>query len=417
MYLLVVSIYLCEKMYKFAHSITTLYFLLKMDMKKIISSTLFLFIASLLLLSSCGSKDNTFSIKGEISSANGQVLYLEHRSLGGLVLLDSVDLKENGRFSFEEKAPDNPEFYQLRLGDQAVVFAVDSAESLQLKADGSDLYNSYKIEPTILNEQIKKIIDMQVDTKTKISSLMLQHENKEIDDATYMEKVDDVLSVYKSYASNLILGNPSSAAAYYAVFQKIDDYLIFDPYDKKDYSMFGAVATSWNRYYPEAQRTKHLYEFTMNALRVRRQQEKQSDFSDIVVTESQLPDISLSNVKGQTVSLSSFKGDYVLLDFTAYKSDFSLQHNETIKKIYNKYKSKGLVVYQISFDSDVHFWKNVSVELPWTTVYEPQSIYSNILKNYNVRELPTAYIINKEGDLIKRVDDFSRLDEYIGQML
>lgn len=389
-----------------------------MDMNKIISSTLFLFIASLLLLSSCGSKENTFSIKGEISSANGQVLYLEHRSLGGLVLLDSVDLKDNGRFTFEEKAPDNPEFYQLRLGDQVVVFAVDSVEALQLKADGSDLYNSYKIEPAILNEQIKKIIDMQVDTKTQISSLMLQHENKEVDDATYMEMVDNVLSDYKSFASNLILGNPSSAAAYYAVFQKIDDYLIFDPYDKKDYSMFGAVATSWNRYYPEAQRTKHLYEFTMNALRVRKQQEKQSDYiSNITVTESQLPDISLSNVKGQTVSLSSFRGSYVLLDFTAYKSDFSLQHNEIIKKTYNKYKSKGLIVYQISFDSDAHFWKNVSVELPWTTVYEPQSIYSDILKSYNVRELPTAYIINKEGDLIKRVEDFNKLDNYIGEML
>ena len=386
-------------------------------MNKIISSTLFLFIASLLFLSSCGSKENTFSIKGEISSANGQVLYLEHRSLGGLVLLDSVDLKDNGRFSFKEKAPDNPEFYQLRLGDQVVIFAVDSVEALQLKADGSDLYNSYKIEPTMLNDQIKKIIDMQVETKSKISSLMSQHDNNEIDDATYVEMIDDVLSDYKSYASNLILGNPSSAAAYYAVFQKIDDYLIFDPYDKKDYSMFGAVATSWNRYYPEAQRTKHLYEFTMNALRVRKQQEKQSDFSNIVVTESQLPDISLSNVKGEVVSLSSFNGSYVLLDFTAYKSDFSLQHNELIKKTYDKYNSKGLVVYQVSFDSDAHFWKNVSVELPWTTVYEPQSIYSDILKNYNVRELPTAYIINKEGDLIKRVEDFNKLDDYIEQIL
>ena len=156
----------------------------------------------------------------------------------------------------------------------------------------------------------------------------------------------------------------------------------------------------------------------MNALRVRKQQEKQNELYDnITVTESQLPDISLSNVKGKTVSLSSLKGNYVLLDFTAYKSDFSLQHNEIIKRVYNKYNSKGLVVYQISFDSDTHFWKNVSIELPWTTVYEPQSIYSNLLKIYNVRELPTAYILNKEGDLIKRVEDFDKLDEYIGQIL
>lgn len=387
-------------------------------MNKLISSTLFLLVASLLLLSSCNSKGKSFSIKGEIASADGQVLYLEHRGLGGLEIIDSLKLKENGKFSFKEQAPVNPEFYQLRLGEQIIVFAVDSIEQLQLTADASDLYNSYKIEPTILNEQIKKVMNMQGVAKKDIADLMSQHKNKEIADVAFMEKVDSVLSVYKTFANNLILGNPSSAAAYYAVFQKIDDYLIFDPYDKRDYAMFGAVATSWNRFYPETPRTKHLYEFTMNALRVRKQQEQQNSLVDnITVTESQLPDISLLNVKGQTTSLSSFRGNVVLLDFTAYKTDFSLQHNQTIRRVYDKYKSKGMVVYQISFDSDTHFWKNVSAELPWTTVYDPQSVNSTLLKGYNVRELPTAYILNKEGDVVKRVEDFGQLEQYIGELL
>ena len=387
-------------------------------MNKLISSTLFLLVASLLLLSSCNSKGKSFSIKGEIASADGQVLYLEHRGLGGLEIIDSLKLKENGKFSFKEQAPVNPEFYQLRLGEQIIVFAVDSIEQLQLTADASDLYNSYKIEPTILNEQIKKVMNMQGVAKKDIADLMSQHKNKEIADVAFMEKVDSVLSVYKTFANNLILGNPSSAAAYYAVFQKIDDYLIFDPYDKRDYAMFGAVATSWNRFYPETPRTKHLYEFTMNALRVRKQQEQQNSLVDnITVTESQLPDISLLNVKGQATSLSSFRGSVVLLDFTAYKTDFSLQHNQTIRRVYDKYKSKGMVVYQISFDSDTHFWKNVSAELPWTTVYDPQSVNSTLLKGYNVRELPTAYILNKEGDVVKRVEDFGQLEQYIGELL
>ena len=372
----------------------------------------------MLLLSSCDSKGKSFSIKGEIASADGQVLYLEHRGLGGLEIVDSLKLKENGKFSFKEQAPENPEFYQLRMGDQIIVFAVDSIEKMQLSADASDLYNTYEIEPAILNQQIKKVIDMQRVAKKDISSLMSQHENKELEDIVFMEEVDSVLTVYKTFASNLILGNPSSAAAYYAVFQKIDDYLIFDPYDKKDYAMFAAVATSWNRYYPETSRTKHLYDFTMNALRVRKQQDKQSDFiNNIPITESQLPDISLVNVKGQTTKLSELKGNIVLLDFTAYKTDFSLQHNEAIKRVYDKYKAKGMVVYQISFDSDKHFWKNVSAELPWTTVYDPQSVNSELLKNYNVRELPTAYILNKEGDMVMRVEDFTKLDQYIGELL
>ncbi|NLC49368.1 MAG: AhpC/TSA family protein [Bacteroidales bacterium] len=387
-------------------------------MNKLISSTLFLLVASMLLLSSCNSKGKSFSVNGEIASADGQVLYLEHRGLGGLEIVDSVKLKENGKFSFKEEAPVNPEFYQLRLGEQIIVFAVDSIEKLQLSADASDLYNTYEIEPAILNQQIKKVMDMQRAAKKDISSLIAKHEKKEIEDIELMEQVDSVLTVYKTFASNLILGNPSSAAAYYAVFQKIDDYLIFDPYEKKDYPMFGAVATSWNRFYPDAPRTKHLYEFTMNALRVRKQQQQQGDLlNNITVTESQLPDISLMNVKGQKASLSSLKGSIVLLDFTAYKTDFSLQHNEAIKRVYEKYKSNGMTVYQISFDSDAHFWKNVSAELPWTTVYDPASVNSDLLRSYNVRELPTAYILNKEGDMVRRVEDFGKLDQYISELL
>ena len=94
-----------------------------------------------------------------------------------------------------------------------------------------------------------------------------------------------------------------------------------------------------------------------------------------------------------------------------------MKHNEIINRVYNKYKSRGFTVYQVSLDSDAHFWKNVAVELPWTTVYEPQSVNSTLLRNYNVRELPTAYVLNKEGDLIKRIENYDELDSYISQLL
>lgn len=386
-------------------------------MNRVISSISLVVLAVLFSFTSCN-KEKTFQVKGVISSAEDNVLYFEHRALNGIEILDSVKLKGSGSFVFTQKAPQNPEFYQLRIGDRVAVFAVDSIESFVVEANGSDLHNTFKIEPAVLNNQIRKVVDMQRLAKKEIATLVNKHEAKEIDDVLFLEKVDSVLSLYKTDASKIILGNPSSAAAYYAVFQKIDDYLIFDPYNKKDYPMFGAVATSWSKYYPDTQRTKHLYDFTMNALRVRKQQEKQSNLlNDIPITETQLPDIALPNLRGEVVSLSSLKGNYVLLDFTVYKSDFSLKHNENLNRIYNKYRTKGLAIYQISLDSDAHFWKNVAIELPWITVYESQSVNSSLLRIYNVRDLPTAYLLNKEGEVIKRIEGFDELDSYINQLL
>lgn len=387
-------------------------------MSRLVSLALFTLMALMLFLSSCNSNSGKFRVQGEIASAEDKTLYFEHRGLGAVELLDSVKLQKSGKFSFKETSPQNPEFYQLRMDDNKIIFAVDSMETLNIKADGSDLFNSYTIESSLLNDQIKEVINKQRITEKDISNLTEQHTAKKIDDVTFLEKIDSVLTIYKEYASNLILGNPSSAVAYYAVFQKIDGYLIFDPYDKKDYAMFGAVATSWNRFFPETQRTKHLYEFTMNALRTRKQEDRQSDFlSNVNVTESELPDISLTNVEGNRVSLSSFMGSYVLLDFTVYKADFSLKHNAIINRIYDQYSSKGLVIYQISFDSDRHFWKNAALELPWNSVYDPQSINSELLRTYNIRELPTAYILNKEGELIKRIEDFESIEREISNLL
>ncbi len=386
-------------------------------MSKIQLLITFISVVALLFLASCNTGKKTFRVEGEISSAEDETLYFEHRALGGIEMLDSVKLKKDGKFSFQEEAPQNPEFYQLRIENQKIIFAIDSTETLTVKADASDLYQSSNVASSLLNDQIKKVIEKQRTAEKDITDLIDQHNAKSIDDVTFMQEVDSVLSVYKTYATNLILGNPSSAAAYYAVFQKINDYLIFDPYSKKDYAMFGAVATSWSRYYPETERTKHLYDFTMNALRIRKQQDQQNELiSQIEVTESSLPDISLTDVNGDKLSLSSFKGKYVILDFTAYKADFSLRHNELLNRIYREYGPKGLEIFQISFDSDVHFWKNAAIEFPWKSVHDPSSINSRLLKTYNVRELPTAYILNKEGDLIKRVENFDSLERDIKEL-
>lgn len=364
-------------------------------------------------------KGDIFSVEGNIQSAEGDTLYLEHRGLAGIVLLDSAILNDKGSFKFKEPAPKNPEFYQLRIRNKVVAFAVDSVESLRVTADASNLYGSFTVEDSYSNDQLRKVDDMRMKTEQEINSLEKLHTAKEIDDITFLNSLDSVLTLYKKEISNLILGNTSSAAAYYAVFQKINDYLIFDPYDKKDYPMFGAVATSWNRYYPETERTTHLYNFTVNALQTRRQLEKQEElFQNITVeTESGLPDISLPGVNGERIPLSSLKEKVVLLDFVVYSADFSPKHNIDLNSLYQRYNSRGFEIYQVSFDSNEHFWKTSADNLPWVTVRDPRSVSTPLLSLYNVREIPTSFIIDREGDLIGRVEDYSQLSEQLDKVL
>lgn len=364
-------------------------------------------------------KGNNFRIEGIITAAEGDTLYLEHRGLAETELLDSVILKENGSFAFKQPAPPNPEFYQLRLGGQTVAFTVDSTEIVKVEADAADLYQSFTVKNSPANDQLRRVDALVQQTAKRINDLENRHKAGTIDDLTFLARLDTTLIDYKSKITPIILGNPSSAAAYYAVFQKINDYLIFDPYNRNDYPMFGAVATSWHYYYPDTQRSTHLYEFTMNALKVRRQQEQQAKLLENapVETGTGLPDIVLQQVNGEKVALSSLKGKVVLLDFVVYNADFSPGHNIGLNTIYKQYHSEGFEIYQISFDSNEHFWKTSADNLPWITVRDPQSVNARLLSMYNVREIPTAFIVNREGDIVVRIEDYNMLQEELNKVL
>ncbi len=379
---------------------------------------LFASVIGAILMISCNS-ESKFHVKGHFASVSDQTIYLEHRALSGIQIVDSAVLGSDGNFKLKGDVPLNPEFYQLRVGGKSVVFVVEGEENLVVVGDFNNLHKTFVVENSIENEQLKKVDMGTLDAKAQIDALEKKHSDKQIDDLEYLNSLDSVLTAYKLDMSNIILGNPSGAAAYYAVFQKINNYLVFDPYDKKDYQMYGAVATSWDKNYSETDRAKHLYDFTMNALKVRKQQEQQAKMIEnaSVVTNLSLPDINLKDVSGKSVALSSLKGKVVVLDFTVYNSEFSPKHNIALNNAYKQLKDSGVEIYQISFDSDGHFWKNAASNLPWITVHEPESVYSRLLSTYNVREVPTAFILNKEGDIVTRVENYGVLIQEVKKLM
>ena len=136
-----------------------------------------------------------------------------------------------------------------------------------------------------------------------------------------------------------------------------------------------------------------------------------------VETESGLPDISLPGINGEIISLSSLKGKVVLLDFSLYNAEFSPKHNIDLNVLYNRYKSQNFEIFQVSLDSDEHFWKTSASNLPWVTVRDPRSVNTHLLSTFNIRAIPAVFIVNREGDIIARVEDMSQLSEQLKQVL
>lgn len=386
---------------------------------KQISTQLLAVLSMLLLLFTACNNATDFTVKGIVSGADGQIMYFENVGVSSVTLVDSVRLTAAGKFKFSEGRPASPEFYRLRLNNQLINFAIDSTETVAFVADAGTFATSYTVEGSENCKAIKNITLAQLDANQAISKLRKEYEAKQIADTTYQQRVLATAEAYKDVARKYIYTAPMSTAAYYALFQQIDGLLFFDLYDKSDSKAYGAVATSYDHYYPNSPRSKHLYNLALQSMKViRSQRPVDVELPNVNTKEISYLDIELPNVKGEVVNLSSVAtGNVVLINFTAYQTEWSPSLNMELADLYGKFHGQKFDIYQVSLDSDMHFWRNAASNSPWVCVRDPQSVYSQIAGMYNVKQLPALFLLDRNGNLVKRVDDMKRLEADIKALL
>ncbi|SEF98152.1 TlpA disulfide reductase family protein [Parabacteroides chinchillae] len=384
-------------------------------MKQISTKLLVVLCVMSFLFTSCNKSE--FTVKGVVAGADGQIMYLENVGISNVTLLDSVKLTASGKFKFSKPRPAFPDFYQLRLNNQLINFSVDSTETITIAADAGTFATSYTVDGSENCKAMKAITLAQLDANQIIGRLRKEYEAKQLADTTYRDKVLAAANAYKDVAFKYIYSAPMSAAAYFALFQQVDGLLFFDLYDKKDSKAYGAVATSFDHYYPESPRSKHLHNLALQSIKVIRAQ-RPVTLNNVDANEISFVDIALPNVRGNVVKLSEIAKDRpVLINFTAFQTEWSPALNMELGDLYTKYHDKGLEIYQISLDSDSHFWKNGASNLPWICVRDPQSVYSQIAGLYNVKQLPAIFILDRKGNLVKRVDDVKKLESDVKSVL
>lgn len=371
-------------------------------------------------MSACTGK--TFSVSGAITEAKDSVLYLENMSLGGAVAVDSVKLSETGTFSFNENAPTAPEFYRLRIAGQIINLAVDSTEQIEVKAQYPTMSAVYDITGSDECAKIKELALLQMDLQRRVDGIVAA---PDLGVDAVQDSIQRVLNTYKENVKiQYIFAEPMRAYAYYALFQTVRlgqmESLIFNPRSsEEDVKVFAAVATSWDSYYPEAERGQNLHNIAIEGMKNVRivQQRQLSNIDPNVINVSNVIDINLLDNKGQMRRLTDLKGKVVLLDFHVFASEGSTARIMQLREIYNKYHPQGLEIYQVSLDPDEHFWKTQTAALPWVCVRDERGVQSEYLVSYNIQSLPTFFLVGRNSDLDKRDAQIKDLDAEIRSLL
>ncbi len=364
-------------------------------------------------------QQNKFHVTGNITDAQDSVLYFENMSLDGPVIVDSVKLTSDGKFDFSGEKPSAPEFYRLRIKSSIINVSIDSTETVNFTASYPTMPVKYEVTGSENCEKIKELSLLQINLLNQVIAL---NKNYTLSIQQTNDSINKMVEAYKENVKlNYIFKEPYKAYAYFALFQALGNRLIFNPHESvEDMRVFGAVATSWDTYYPEAERGKNLHNIAIEGMKTQRilqakQQSASIDMSKVVVSE--IIDVPLVDNHGNRRSLTELKGKVVLLDFHAFSAPGSTQRIMQLREVYNKYHAQGLEIYQVSVDPDEHFWKTQTAALPWINVHDPNNLQSEYLSRYNVQNIPTFFLITRGNALHKRDAQIKNLDAEIKSLL
>lgn len=378
-----------------------------------------IFLVIILTFTSC--HQSNVKITGEIKDGGKQKVYLEQLNVDHAVLIDSTQTNKNGKFSFKTSI-EQPTFYSVRVGAKEIITIIAVPdEKIELSGTLKGLSHNYWVDGSENSLWIKLLNFQLHHSQTALDSLKKKYlalpaepeyaaQRQELSHAW-----DSVINKQVNFSKDFILKHAVSPASYYALYQRYNnnDFVLTPELDLHTYKI---VASSLKAMYPESQYTmailKHLDQINKNL-----RSEKLRQF--IANSETQLPGIRLPNINGDTISLNSLKDKYIILDFTVLGAQGGKEYIQEMKKIYNKFRNKGVQIYQVCLDENRLSWQNFvrQNQIDWICVWDEQALQSHAAKAWNIQTVPANYIINRKSEIVGKNLTGKRLDERLTDLL
>jgi peroxiredoxin len=361
---------------------------------------LFLLISLVPLLWAC-TKPNT-TITGCIDQAANIKINILQLNATTQALLDTLHTDAKGCFRYNVKFKrEEPMFLLIRTDStQVATLLVEAGEKVNFEANikGRN-FNVNGSKGSLLLKELNDEFNTSVMRFDSLYSILNRHEG-----STYYDKIYKEINLalgrefvrQKREALRFIYTNPTSFASIAALYQKYPSglYVFSAP---NDALYFKRLYDTLQPLYPRSDYMPFLKEEHDRRMQ---SDAMQSLFSD--AREVGFPDIELPDMNAQKIKLSSLKGKTVLVYFWLSTNTEQRIENNELRKLYDKYVSKGFEIYQIAVDADKPGWaKQVKAQNnPWINVCDGFGTNSLAVRLYNVTQVPASYIIDKEGQIV-----------------
>ena len=133
------------------------------------------------------------------------------------------------------------------------------------------------------------------------------------------------------------------------------------------------------------------------------------------------PQVTYTDLTGQKITSESLKGKVVMVNFWATSCVTCIKEMPQMVQTYNKYKDQGLeyIAVAMSYDPPNYVLNYAQTrQLPFKVALDTQG---ELARSFgDVKLTPTTYVIDKEGNIIKRYvgePEFSQLHKLLEKAL
>jgi len=367
-------------------------------------------IRSLILLFSLGvslscSRDKVI-ISGVVEGGARTGISLERLDVNRTTVIDSIKTDRDGSFSFSTRM-EEPQLMLLRNDRGEILNLLPfPGDRISVRTAYNSFGHGYQVKGSPESEKIRLLVEHLKKTRSTIDSLVNVIDSIQQSDhpriALAHTAYQQALINQKRYTIRFVVENMKALSSVYALYQKFDEenYILGE---EPDLQYYKTVADSLESLYPGISLVKSLREDIRNkeALYLERKQMEQLLSR---AEEIGLPEISIPDRDGNEIILSDLKGKVVLVVFWASGNEESIRTLIRLQSTYDRYHEKGFEIYAVSLDNDKIRWISAIDfnEFDWINVSELSYPDSRTDKLYNVTQLPTSFLINREGQMVAR---------------
>lgn len=392
-----------------------------------------LFLAIAALTASCKNlADNEYEVTGNVDpSWEGKTVILEKQGMMGVAPVDTAKV-EGAKFIFKDTVS-SPELYLISVEGvpmQKIDFILEPG-SIDIAVDKDTLAKSVTAG-TYNNDKYQEFKQLSLRNYKKLQAYDKANQQKVVDatkanDSVAANKISngkkEVIKAMEEDMVKFIKDNPKAYVNINALgyvnqmgFRTPEEVkALFDGFDASLKKTPGGKQIA--EYFKRMEEMKKA-----QAAPAQPQPQAQPEAAAPAKSASvgdTAPQFTAPTPDGKQLSLKQAMGKVTIIDFWASWCPPCRAENPHVVAVYDKYHTKGLNIIGVSLDKKADAWKKAIADdkLTWNHISNLKYWDEPIAKLYGVEQVPTTFIIDKDGKIIAKDLRGAALEAKIKELL